>query len=336
MHYYIIQRQLSYKDYSATNKALADAENIINTRWGGAELVALRQSPSKIAIIINIVYLCLKLYAPHIFGGVKRRDKVLFFVPDSKYKIWLLLKAHKIKHFELIMFINDIEFLRQGAIHTRRMFKELNLCLESDKILVPNNNSKRILNQYYGIELEKMIPVGVWDYLYNKETEQPQGTNDRILFIGNLDKSNFIGGLGNLPLKFDLIGKHSKTYTADNINYLGKYNPDELPGIIKGYKWALVWDGDDFNGVPYYQRFNNPHKMGLYLCAGIPVIAWSQSGARTFIEEYKCGVTIDTLNDLKTAIDIDQNKYTEIKTNVIKVSKLIRQGYFLWQALDKI
>jgi hypothetical protein len=53
MHYYIIQRQLSYKDYSATNKALADAENIINTRWGGAELVALRQSPSKIAIIIN-------------------------------------------------------------------------------------------------------------------------------------------------------------------------------------------------------------------------------------------------------------------------------------------
>ena len=39
MNYYIIQRKLTHKDYTATNKALVDAENIIRNQWGGARAI---------------------------------------------------------------------------------------------------------------------------------------------------------------------------------------------------------------------------------------------------------------------------------------------------------
>ena len=259
----------------------------------------------------------LKSITSHFMGGIGKADKVLFSYPDSVYKIKILLLAHKLKKFRLIMFINDFEFLRQGEINTKQMFSELSFCVKCDKIIVPNEGAFNILHNYYGIEKSKMVPVGIWDYLhsdnerFNEENViKPTG---EILYVGNLDKSDFISGLQSLPLTFDLIGQHQKTFKATNLHYLGKFDSEDLPDIITDYKWGLVWDGSGYNKLPNYLRFNNPHKMGLYIAAGIPVIVWAKSGQKAFVDKYHCGITIERLDDIPTALRNAEKDYAGMK-----------------------
>lgn len=333
MPYYTIQNKLSHKDFTATNKALIDAEEIIKNN-GGQELALIKSYGNIICKLINLVYLFLKIAVPHFLGGISNKDNILFLYPDSSYKIKVLLLLHRIKKFKLIMFINDFEFLRQGGINTKRMFSEIGLCMKCDKIIVPNEGAYHILHRYYGIEENRMISVGIWDYLHRSNIKIhaviPRG---EILYVGNLDKSDFIYGLKNLPLTFDLIGQHNKTFKSSNLHYLGKFDSEELPDIIADYKWGLVWDGSDYNKFPDYLRFNNPHKMGLYISAGIPIIVWSKSGQRAFVEKYKCGITIDKLDDLPKAINIAESNYALFKKNALKASELVKEGYFLGKAL---
>ena len=52
--------------------------------------------------------------------------------------------------------------------------------------------------------------------------------------------------------------------------------------------------------------------MGLYISAGIPIIVWSKSGQRAFVEKYKCGITIDKLDDLPKAINIAESRVSSL------------------------
>lgn len=337
MHYYTIQNKLRHKDFTATNKALIDAEEIIKNKWGGQELALIKSYGNIICKLINLVYLFLKIAVPHFLGGISNKDNILFLYPDSSYKIKVLLLLHRIKKFKLIMFINDFEFLRQGGINTKRMFSEIGLCMKCDKIIVPNEGAYHILHRYYGIEENSMTSVGIWDYLHRSNIKIhaviPRG---EILYVGNLDKSDFIYGLKNLPLTFDLIGQHQKTFKATNLHYLGKFDSEELPDIITDYKWGLVWDGSGYNKLPNYLRFNNPHKMGLYIAAGIPVIVWAKSGQKAFVDKYHCGITIERLDDIPTALRKAEKNYADMKKNAMEVSKLVRTGYFLGNTLKSI
>ncbi|NRO11242.1 Beta-1,6-galactofuranosyltransferase WbbI [Lactobacillus helveticus] len=48
-----------------------------------------------------------------------------------------------------------------------------------------------------------------------------------------------------------------------------------------------------------YLRYNDPHKLSLYLASGIPVIIWKKAAEAKFVEENKVGITVDSLEDYR-------------------------------------
>ena len=67
---------------------------------------------------------------------------------------------------------------------------------------------------------------------------------------------------------------------CSRIVYQGEFSADELPAHLKG-QFGLIWDGSSVNtcegNFGEYLRYNNPHKISLYLACGLPVIIWAVS-----------------------------------------------------------
>ena len=87
-----------------------------------------------------------------------------------------------------------------------------------------------------------------------------------------------------------------------NINYHGSFGVDEIPSkLTRGF--GLVWDGDSLDGCRgqsgQYLRYNNPHKLSLYLSSGLPVVIWTGAAEAGFVREHGVGLCVDSLNDLE-------------------------------------
>lgn len=99
-----------------------------------------------------------------------------------------------------------------------------------------------------------------------------------VAFAGNLKKSLFLTRFSPQHSVF-LYGMNPDKY-AGNIKYCGQYSPEELPAYLT-QDFGLVWDGPQVDtcadALGNYVRFNNPHKVSLYLSTGLPVIIWKQA-----------------------------------------------------------
>ena len=128
--------------------------------------------------------------------------------------------------------------------------------------------------------------------------------------------------------------------SGDNIFYKGKFKPEELLDYLEG-SFGLVWDGISLDtctgGFGEYLKYNNPHKVSLYLTAGIPVVVWEQSALAKFVKENNVGITINSLNELKDKIDnITDEEYQAMLENTKQISEKTKNGKFLMEAINKI
>ena len=126
--------------------------------------------------------------------------------------------------------------------------------------------------------------------------------------------------------------------TNDNIQYKGFFSNDDIAGI-EG-TWGLVWDGDSIDGctgrMGEYLRYNAPFKLSLYLAKGLPVIVWSESAMAKYVEEYKLGITVRSLNDIYDAVrSLSAEQLNDIKEGVAEYSRKVKHGKQLEQALQK-
>ncbi|MEI3535629.1 MAG: hypothetical protein V8R16_02480, partial [Bacilli bacterium] len=76
-----------------------------------------------------------------------------------------------------------------------------------------------------------------------------------------------------------------------------------------------------------YLKYNNPHKLSLYLAAGLPVIVWSKSAIAKFVIDNNVGICVNNLNEINDKIK--KSNYELIRNNAIKIGEKIRKGYFL-------
>ena len=87
----------------------------------------------------------------------------------------------------------------------------------------------------------------------------------------------------------------------------------------------------------HYLRYNNPHKVSLYLTAGIPVIVWKESALANFITKNKLGIAVSSLNEIKEKIEkLSDKEYDEMLKNISKVSSKTKNGGFLTEAINKV
>ena len=335
---------LSQRDnetYDAAGKAIRDVYCVLK-EYKPKMIWSIPKSKHKIVKILDFPYLII-----YTFFNIGKGDFIFFSVPENVLKIKVVKLMKHIKKYKVICFINDLNAFRYGNLESTEAQEKINVELDmikcADYAIVPNKNTIQLFENYH-IEA-RMVATGVWDFIMDSEPNANEKFMDgkiHIAFAGNLNKSEFIKYLkpsGNIV--YDLWGKldeNKKAQLPQGCIYHGVLKADEVPNAICNCSFGLVWDGTGENciegGLGEYLRYNNSHKCGVYLAAGILPIVWSESGMAHFVNENKCGLVIDRLDEIEQKVY--EANTTILQKNAKKVAKKIRRGFYLENAFEQI
>lgn len=132
----------------------------------------------------------------------------------------------------------------------------------------------------------------------SRSKQKNASKKNSIAIAGNLspEKCSYIYKFieNNPELKINLYGVGYKGRSEySNAEYHGSFSPEELPSKLDS-AYGLVWDGPEITSCSgdfgKYLRFNNPHKLSLYMAAGIPVVTWKQAAIADFVEKHQVGL----------------------------------------------
>ena len=282
---------------------------------------------------------------------LKQGDELLIQFPMLHHSFFTIhhVKNAQKKGVKVHFIIHDLEALRYVNVENfplkhkiRIQIQESGLLGAADGIIAHNPIMKSVLINK-GVAEDKIVSLGIFDYLIPNFQEKIGLTKDQpIIVAGNLaqEKAGYLYELPASPA-YNLYGVgFDEARKLSNETYFGSFLPDELPSALEG-SFGLVWDGDSSktcSGVfGEYLRYNNSHKASLYLASGFPVIVWKESALSHFVLKNKCGITVDSLFDIKEKINnISEEEYQELVENAQKVGNNIKSGYYLKTALDTL
>lgn len=241
-----------------------------------------------------------------------------------------------------IVLIHDINSLRFFPEDTARQQAEIALLNAYDAAIVHNRRMEQWLKDN-GLTISTVC-LGVFDYIMADSTSTApqhggQGSYS-VCFAGNLTKSLFLPAYAKdcrTPLYLYGI---RPDYTLDgSLHYRGCFKPEELQDAIRE-DFGLIWDGSSCasceGNVGNYMRYNNPHKLSLYLACGIPVIVWRQAAIADFVAENDVGLVIDDLQQIDALLGaLTPARYQEMLQNVQAVQRRVRSGYYVRTAVEK-
>ena len=244
--------------------------------------------------------------------------------------------------------IHDLETLRNGVYknsynESRSSFAENTLLKEFDFVICHNHKMKKYLADM-GIVPERLISLGIFDYLC-EDNLKTRHNNGSIVIAGNLsfDKSEYIYKFSKIckDVTLRLYGPNCMVEElGENTHYMGQCAPEEIPRVIDG-AFGLVWDGNDIStcagNTGNYLKYNNPHKLSLYIAANMPVIVWSESAMADYVREHNIGICVDNLDMAQEmAAHMNEQQYEIMAANVKKEGEKLRQGCYMRTVIDKI
>lgn len=308
-------------------KARQDVESIVSKRYKPL-YPYIYKNKNRIIQIKNLFTVLKK---------VKKNDYIFIQYPLVTFnKIAnIILKTKKV-----ILLVHDLNELRFGKTTTT---EEKNVINNASIIISHNVKMTEYLIQQ-GVEENKIFDLNLFDYLADNNTEIDHSKDSNyICFAGNLEKSGFIYNLSEniIKLGINVYGiNFNKDRANKNINYMGSFEPEIISSVIKG-KFGLIWDGEQTTTcsgcMGNYMRYNNPHKLSMYIAAGMPVIVWAQSAVSQFVEKNNIGFSVDSLDEIPDRIkNISEANYLLYRKNVMKIRERIVKGDFLNQALNNV
>lgn len=326
--------------FDAAGKAKMDCETILeNEGWRNIGFRQTWISNSLLGTITSALGVTWALFR------LPKDSTVCLQYPFNKFYSYCLWGAKK-KQCDVLTVIHDVKSLKGKYGFSQ---KEIDLISQSDKLVVHNNVMQAWFNEH-GLNVP-MSSIEAFDYLHTPSEEaikkQPFDLNKlRIVFAGNMNR--FIYELDTLPFgnfKFDLYGVGYKPEKVKDINntrleYKGCFPADRVIDNIDG-DFGLVWYGDLVDTCEgetgQYLKYNNPHKLSLYLLCDMPIIIWSKAAMASFVEEYGVGITIDSLQELNQKLaDLTPAEFETMRTNVAKIKTKLQTGQFLAKALKKL
>ena len=349
MKYYLKEEFLhDHNVKNAGNKARNDVEVIFN-RLGYAPLKVRVDDWYKMNVLNAQIHKYRALL--RIFKRLKKNDDIVIQFPLLHHSLFInsLLKSLKNKGVNIYLLIHDLETLRFVNDKTLPFRMKLRMKLtESDTfhsvtgIIAHNSIMKSVLVDK-GVAEDKIVSLGIFDYLIPNFQEKSGLTKDQpIIVAGNLaqEKAGYLYTLPEAPA-YNLYGVgFDESRALANETYFGSFLPDELPVALEG-GFGLVWDGDSVETCSgffgEYLRYNNSHKASLYLASGFPLVVWKQSALSHFVLEKGCGIAVESLHDLKEAIDnLSDADYQDLVNNAKRVGQEIRDGHYLKTALNQL
>ncbi len=346
MKKYFVQEEAG-KDQSALSKARQDVSSILSkNHWTALDIHRKKSLQSKIVHYIRMMFWT-NLDWIKIGNRIERDSVMLVQFPFlnslvfNKVAAWYIARLKKQKNVKVILLIHDIDSIRFPQETTKQYSHEKVFWGLSDVIIAHNDRMKEYLLEQS--VKSHIVTLQVFDYIGNSTAVTDERRDGSVVIAGNLDgnKAGYLRKLKEIKdCDFSLYGPgFEKQMEADNVIYRGVYPSDQLAAHIRG-SWGLVWDGVSTNACTgaygEYLRYNNPHKVSLYISLGLPVIIWKEAAEASFIEENKIGITIDSLDELgKRLKNISVEKYVEIEENIKHISSKLCSGGYLSDAVEE-
>lgn len=334
---YTIEEYL-LNEYNAASKARKDVSHFI-LQNGFRSLFKnekTRMRHNKWAKLILTFRLCMKLMS------LKKND--ILFIQTSLIVLPPILRIKAIKQFKLIYLIHDLYCLKYNTeksirINQKEIRKDMYYMSKCDYVIAHNNLMVEKLKQFGCTS--KLIPLGIFDYdcsYPRKRRVLAVNEQIKVTFAGFLGKANFLTKLDQTPHKnYQLFVYGIPKIALRNSIYKGNIDADMLPNVIEGH-FGLIWEGEyDANPEDNYMCVNNPHKLSMYIVAGLPIIAWNKSAAARFIETNGIGLTVDTLDEVDKCVkEISPAKYSDMVNNCLAIRERLVHGDYLRNALNMI
>ncbi len=235
--------------------------------------------------------------------------------------------------------VHDLDSLRRVGGRAA-VWSDRNLLPVFERVIAHNDRMARYLT-LQGIPAERLTTLGLFDY--RTDAPMPERTlQNAVCVAGNLSRAKS-GWLYHLPrsgVRFHLYGAGWVGKKRTTLVPHGPMAADELPGALEG-AFGLVWDGDscDICRGEYgaYLMINNPHKLSLYLAAGMPVLVWSQSAQAAFVRREGVGLTLDSLNELDAVMrSVTPASYAAMAESARHVGEQLRRGENTLRVLREI
>lgn len=282
-----------------------------------------------------------------------KKDDVIFVQhPMYAYRLitTMIGLIRKVKKCRFAVLIHDLESLRKGIggvvnyKQERAEYSDSVMLNSFDKIICHNESMRAHLLQQ-GFAADKLITLGIFDYLCEDNCRMPRlDGRAEVAVAGNLapTKSGYVYdmdlsgiGLNLYGINFDDAAFHGN----NNVSYKGSFHPDALPASLEG-SFGLVWDGPVGStcagNTGAYLKYNNPHKTSLYLASNLPVIIWSKAALAGFITENGLGIAVDSLDQIHDAVQqLSQTDYEKMAANVRVMGEKIRSGHFFRTAAEQ-
>jgi len=354
MKYYIIEG-VPDGTYNAASKARLDAEKIFKKMDLQEFYVKTKNGiqNNKFMKWKQLLYYCYNYIVWNkSLSKLKKNDLVVIQYPliNTTFCLKRAINKFKKKGIVFVALIHDLDSLRytaesQGKFLYKRVVNEDKYVLNEFNYIIAHNNSMKSELLKMNNSEENIVVLELFDYLLDKEpTRLSHKKNEPLIIAGNLsvEKAQYLSELKKIKgVKFNLFGVGFSDLTAaNNIHYKGKFLPDELLSHLEG-SFGVVWDGVSIDtckgGFGEYLKYNNPHKVSLYLTAGIPVIVWSKSALADFVIKNEVGIVVNSLKELKECLNkITEKQYNTMVNNANKISKKTKNGEYLMESLNKI
>ncbi len=249
-------------------------------------------------------------------------------------------KIKKEKNVKIISIVHDIEDLRYGKSDDY-LLHEKSLMLELADVLIVHNKEMRSYFVENGYDERKIICLEIFDYITENEIPDRDRPSGDVIYAGNLgsDRASFVYEMSDF-----LNGKvhmYGPGYDGDRISgsreYHGVFAPDKLPGRLEN-GFGLVWAGDDINGcsgkVGEYLKYTNPHKLSLYLSAGLPVIIWKEAAEAGFVSDNDLGLVVKDLKEAAERLNgISPGEWRQYTKNAALIGNRLRSGEYTKTAI---
>lgn len=255
----------------------------------------------------------------------------------------ILRKIKEIKKAKIISLVHDVEELRAFRFNDYYAGEFRAMTDIADVLIVHNENMKQWFVER-GIDSDRIVCLGIFDYLQAQGKKNLPAYEKCITIAGNLDttKCGYIIQLNEIPeVGVKLYGPNFDEKMKDypNVSYEGSFPSDEIPQKLQS-GFGLVWDGDSINGCQglsgQYLRYNNPHKLSLYLSSGLPVVVWKDAAVASFIEQNHVGICVDKLQELPEVFKkISESDYIGMAQNVRELSRNLCNGQYAAKAIKE-
>lgn len=350
MNWIVSERQKAESRYNAGSKAREDVETVLCGE--GFRPLAVCSGSARQNGMIRKLRNHIKAYREWSEGlkAAGNGDTVVIQYPVRNHTILMkkVMKELRNRQIRTVAVIHDLESLRLALVpdagflrKKRRVTEEIPALKQCSGIIVHNREMKGKMAALFGVSMERMTELEIFDYLTGPFEEKTSRRDMPVVIAGNLDKAK-AGYVYHLPAEMDftLYGANYSGTENKRIEYKGAVEPDELPAVLNG-SFGLVWDGPEAAtcaGVfGEYLKINNPHKLSLYLVSGIPVIVWRKSAMAAFVREQHCGVEVDSLEEISGKVaEVTETEYQAMLDSVRELGKKLSTGYYIKTAMNKV